>query len=95
MKTPLDVFRKEPKGLMWIAAVESIEAAKAKIKEVRLPQGWGKKCTCGISPGTHKCVCEFREIGSIVALIEISAIVLVLSSLLTATGKSVIWQKPS
>jgi hypothetical protein len=39
VKTPLlDVFRKEPKGLMWIAAVDSLESAKAKIEEVRQSQ---------------------------------------------------------
>jgi hypothetical protein len=39
VKTPLlDVFRKEPKGLMWIAAVDSLESARAKIEEVRNTQ---------------------------------------------------------
>jgi hypothetical protein len=35
VKTPLDVFRKEPEGLMWVAAVDSVESAKVKIEEVR------------------------------------------------------------
>jgi hypothetical protein len=36
MKTPLDIFRKEPNSLVWIAAVENAVAAKAMIDRVRL-----------------------------------------------------------
>jgi hypothetical protein len=34
MKRPLDIFRKEPKGPVWIAAVENAASAKAAINEL-------------------------------------------------------------